>query len=196
MSESTKEIIKKTALSLFAQKGYYGTTMNDIAKLVGIKTPSLYSHFSGKEELFFSVYEDLANEYVSLMDRIMNTAESMDIEDRLFYIFEQFIIYYINNPERLSFWNQIILFTPLELKERFFSHIANCDTRSQKKMEEILAQEIEQGKLRNGSPLIMSWSFRAMREGIINWMMMAPELRKEELIKAYWTDLWLGLKKR
>jgi AcrR family transcriptional regulator len=196
LSESTKEIIKKTALSLFAQKGYYGTTMNDIAKLVGIKTPSLYSHFSGKEELFFSVYEDLANEYVSLTDQIMNTAESMDIEDRLFYIFEQFIIYYINNPEILSFWNQIIFFTPSELKERFFSHITNCDTRSQKKMEEILAKEIEQGQLRNGSPLIMSWSFRAMREGIINWMMMAPELRKEELIKAYWTDLWLGLKKR
>jgi Transcriptional regulator len=196
LSESTKEVIKEMALSLFAQKGYYGTTMNDIAKLVGIKTPSLYSHFSGKEELFFSVYEDLANEYVSLMDQIMNNAESMDIEDRLFYIFEQFIIYYINNPERLSFWNQIILFTPSELKERFFSHISNCDTRSQKKMEEILAKEIEQGQLRNGSPLIMSWSFRAMREGIINWMMMAPELRKEELIKAYWTDLWLGLKKR
>jgi AcrR family transcriptional regulator len=196
LSESTKEIIKKTALSLFAQKGYYGTTMNDIAKLVGIKTPSLYSHFSGKEELFFSVYEDLANKYVSLTDRIMNTAESMDIEDRLFYIFEQFIIYYINNPEELSFWNQIIFFIPSELKERFFSHITNCDIGSQKKMEEILAKEIEQGQLRNGSPLIMSWSFRAMREGIINWMMIAPELRKEELIKAYWTDLWLGLKKR
>lgn len=196
LSESTKEIIKKTALSIFAQKGYYGTTMKDIAKLVGIKTPSLYSHFSGKEELFFSVYEDLANEYVNLMDRIMNTAESMDNEDRLFYIFEQFIIFYINNPEKTSFWNQIIFFTPSELKERFLLHISNCDIRSQKKMEEILAKEIEQGQLRNGSPLIMSWSFRAMREGIINWMMMAPELRKEEYIKAYWTDLWLGLKKR
>jgi AcrR family transcriptional regulator len=196
LSDSTKEKIKKMALTLFAQKGYYGTTMKDIAKLVGIKTPSLYAHYSGKKELFFSVYEDLAKEYVDLMDRIMNTAESMDIEDRLFYIFEQFIIYYINNPEILSFWNQIILFTPSELKERFLSHITNCDTRSQKKMEEILAKEIEQGQLRNGSPLTMSWSFRAMREGIINWMMMAPELRKEELIKAFWTDLWLGLKKR
>ncbi|MHB8126260.1 MAG: TetR/AcrR family transcriptional regulator [Desulfitobacteriaceae bacterium] len=196
MSDSTKKIIKKMALSLFAQKGYYGTTMNDIAKLVGIKTPSLYAHFSGKDELFFSVYEDLANKYVDLMDQIMNTAESMDIEDRLYYIFKQFIIYYIRNPEILSFWNQIILFTPSELKERFLFHITNCDTRSQKKMEEILAKGIEQGRLRDDCPLTMSWSFRAMREGIINWMMMAPELRKEEYIKAYWTDLWLGLKKR
>ena len=196
MSESTKEIIKRTALSLFAQKGYYGTTMNEIAELVGIKTPSLYFHFRGKEELFFSVYEDLANEYVSLMDRIMNTTESMEIEDRLFYIFEQFIIYYIDNPEKQSFWSQIILFTPPELKERFFAHVLNCDIRSQKKMQEILAREIEQGKLRKGSPFKMSWSFRSMRQGIIYWLMMAPELRREELIEACWTDLWLGLKKR
>jgi len=196
LSESTKEIIKKTALSLFAQKGYYGTTMNEIAELVGIKTPSLYFHFRGKEELFFSVYEDLANEYVSLMDRIMNTTESMDIEDRLFYIFEQFIIYYIDNPEKQSFWNQIILFAPPELKERFFAHVSNCDIRSQKKMQEILAREIEQGQIRKDSPFKMSWSFRSMRQGIIYWLMMAPELRREELIEACWTDLWLGLKKR
>ncbi|MHB8127206.1 MAG: TetR/AcrR family transcriptional regulator [Desulfitobacteriaceae bacterium] len=196
MRKSTKEIIKKTALSLFAQKGYYGTTMNDIAELVGIKTPSLYFHFSGKEELFFSVYEDLANEYVSLMDRIMNNSESMAIEDMLFYIFEQFINYYIDNPEKQSFWNQIILFTPAELKEQFFSHVSNCDARSQKKMQEILAKEIDQGQLRKGSPFKMTWSFRSMRTGIIHWLMMAPELRREELIKACWTDLWLGLKER
>ncbi|MDD2233764.1 MAG: TetR/AcrR family transcriptional regulator [Desulfitobacteriaceae bacterium] len=196
MSESTREIIKKKALSLFAQKGYYGTTMNEIAELVGIKTPSLYFHFSGKEELFFSVYEDLANEYVSLMDRIMTTIESTDIEDRLFYIFEQYIIYYIDNPEKQYFWNQIIFFTPSELKEQFFSHISNCDTRSQKKMQEILAKEIERGQLRNSSPFKISWSFRSMRQGIIFWLMMAPELRRDELIKACWSDLWLGLKKR
>jgi AcrR family transcriptional regulator len=196
LSESTKEIIKKTALSLFAQKGYYGTTMNEIAELVGIKTPSLYFHFHGKEELFFSVYEDLANEYVSLMDRIMNTPDSMEIEDRLFYIFEQFINYYIDNPEKHAFWNQIILFAPPEIKERFFAHVANCDARSQKKMEEILAGEVEEGKLREGSSFKMSWSFRSMRQGIIYWLMMAPELRREELIQACWADLWLGLKKR
>jgi len=196
LSDSTKEKIKKVALSLFAQKGYDGTTMNDIAKLVGIKTPSIYAHFNGKEELFFSVYEDLANEYVDLMDQIMNAAESMDIEDKLYYIFEQYIIYYIRNPEIQTFWNQITLFTPPELKERFFSHVANCDSRIQKNMEEIFAKQIKQGQLRDDCPQKMSWSFRFMREGILNWMMIVPKLRKEELIKTFWTDLWLGLKKR
>lgn len=196
MSESTKEKIKKIALTLFAQKGYDGTAMKDIAQLVGIKTPSLYAHFKGKEDLFFSIYEDLANEYVDLMDQIINTADQMDVEESLFYIFEQYIIYYMRNPDIQAFWNQIILFTPSELKERFYSHVVECDSRIQKKMEEIFEKAIKQGRLRDDCPKKMSWSFRVMREGILNWMMMFPKLRREELIKAFWTDLWLGLKKQ
>lgn len=64
--------------------------MNDIAKEVGIKTPSLYTHFKGKEELFCSIYDNLAKEYVDLLEQTMNTAESMDIEGKLYYIFEQY----------------------------------------------------------------------------------------------------------
>ena len=85
---------------------------------------------------------------------------------------------------------------PPELKERFYSHVTNCDSRIQKKMEEIFAEEVKQGQLRDDCPAKMSWSFRFMREGILNWMMIVPKLRKEELIKDFWTDLWLGLKKR
>lgn len=196
MSASTREKIKKTALSLFARKGYDGTTMNDIAKQVGIKTPSLYAHFNGKEELFFSVYEDWANEYVELMERIMNTAESMDIEDSLFYIFEQYIDYYMKNPEKQSFINQFNMFTPPELKEKFNSHVTDLDSRIQKKTEGIIKKGIRQGRLRDDCPVKMSWSFRLLAGGVLNWMMIVPELRKEELIKAFWTDLWLGLKKQ
>ena len=53
---STKERIKKEALSLFAKKGYYGTSISDIAKAVGITKSSLYSHYLGKDELFLDVY--------------------------------------------------------------------------------------------------------------------------------------------
>ena len=43
--------------------------MNEIADGVGIKKASLYAHFKGKEDLFFAVYEDLAQEYVNLHGR-------------------------------------------------------------------------------------------------------------------------------
>ena len=196
MSDTTKEKIKKTALSLFAQKGYDGATMNDIAKQVGIKAPSLYAHFDGKKELYFSVYEDLVKDYVELLDRIIEDAKHLEVEEKLFHIFEQYVVYFIRNPEVKSFWNQITLFTPPELDERFYSHIKEPFSRGQNKLEAIFTQEIARGKLREDSPVKMTWSLRIMMGGILYWMIAYPELKNEESIRAFWDDLWLGLKKR
>ena len=48
---STKEKILEAALTLFAENGYDGTSVEEIAKSVGIKAPSLYKHYKGKEDL-------------------------------------------------------------------------------------------------------------------------------------------------
>ena len=48
---STKERILEAALTLFAENGYNGTSVEEIAKIVGIKAPSLYKHFKGKEDI-------------------------------------------------------------------------------------------------------------------------------------------------
>ena len=49
---TTKERILEEALGLFSQNGYDGTSMEQIAELVGIKAPSLYKHFKGKGDIF------------------------------------------------------------------------------------------------------------------------------------------------
>ena len=48
---STKDRITEEALTLFAQNGYDGTSVEQIAEKVGIKAPSLYKHFKGKEDI-------------------------------------------------------------------------------------------------------------------------------------------------
>ncbi|MBQ6218084.1 MAG: helix-turn-helix transcriptional regulator, partial [Erysipelotrichaceae bacterium] len=54
---NTKEKILNEALSLFAEKGYDGTSVEQIAALVGIKAPSLYKHFKGKEDILNSIID-------------------------------------------------------------------------------------------------------------------------------------------
>jgi AcrR family transcriptional regulator len=57
---STREEILNEALDLFAEKGYHGSSMREIAKAVGIKGSSIYNHFSGKEEIFSELFNYLA----------------------------------------------------------------------------------------------------------------------------------------
>jgi len=60
---STKEKILETALTLFAKNGYNGTSMEQIAQNVGIKAPSLYKHFKGKEDILNSLIDTAEAHY-------------------------------------------------------------------------------------------------------------------------------------
>ena len=65
MAGDTKERILETALELFAQSGYLGTSMNDIAKQLGITKAALYKHYASKQEI---------------LDRIVERMNEMDYE--------------------------------------------------------------------------------------------------------------------
>lgn len=60
---STKEKILDAALTLFAENGYDGTSVEQIAGIVGIKAPSLYKHYKGKEDILNSLIDSAEAEY-------------------------------------------------------------------------------------------------------------------------------------
>ena len=53
----TRDRILDTAEALFAERGFAGTAVRDIAAAVGLTAASLYNHFSGKEALYAAVLE-------------------------------------------------------------------------------------------------------------------------------------------
>ena len=53
----SRQRILDTAERLFAEKGYAGTTLRDVAAAAGLRIPSLYNHFAGKDALYDAVLE-------------------------------------------------------------------------------------------------------------------------------------------
>ena len=47
--KQTAERILDAAEELFAERGYAGTALRDVAAMVDLRTPSLYNHFPNKE---------------------------------------------------------------------------------------------------------------------------------------------------
>lgn len=70
MKEDTKQLILEKALALFSMHGYDAVTVGDIARAVGIKAPSLYNHFPGKQAIFDALVDATAARYEADTGRI------------------------------------------------------------------------------------------------------------------------------
>ena len=62
--------LTREAARLFAEKGYHGTSIGDIAKAMGVQKGSIYAHISSKEDLLYETMRDGAEAFHSALDGI------------------------------------------------------------------------------------------------------------------------------
>jgi len=55
--EERRRLIVETALALFSQKGFRGTTTKEIAEAAGCSEATIFKHFTTKEELYSAILE-------------------------------------------------------------------------------------------------------------------------------------------
>lgn len=72
---TTKERILEAALTLFAENGYDGTSVEQIATEVGIKAPSLYKHYKGKEDILNALIDSAEVRYEEMFGSERNTGK-------------------------------------------------------------------------------------------------------------------------
>ncbi|MGO5078227.1 TetR/AcrR family transcriptional regulator [Oscillospiraceae bacterium LCP25S3_E10] len=104
--EDTKQKILDKSLELFSTQGYDSVSVGEIAKAVGIKAPSLYNHFPGKQAIFDAIVESTVAQYevdTGKIDiHVQNAKQDIPVfteitEDALFEKVRQIFEYSLHN---------------------------------------------------------------------------------------------------
>ncbi len=75
-----RQQILKTAIRLFAQKGFRGTTTREIALAAGVNEVTIFRHFASKQELYAAILEVKSNE-AGITSWLVELAEFADRRD-------------------------------------------------------------------------------------------------------------------
>ena len=76
--------IIEAAISCFLEKGYTNTSMSDIIKASGLSSGSIYSHFSGKEDILISAINERLDNLKELYAALPEGAGPQDILETIY----------------------------------------------------------------------------------------------------------------
>lgn len=177
---STKEKILETALALFAENGYNGTSMEQIAQDVGIKTPSLYKHFKGKEDILNSLIDIAEARYEENFGSDKNIGKLPESIDEFLRSTTERIRFTINDP--------IIRKMRIFLVQEQFRNerLAEITTRHQmdgiqKMYQKIIEDLMNKGLFQKDDPALLAMELIAPITVLVSKADRQPKSKKDAL---------------
>lgn len=82
-----RERLLDTAIGMFAQKGYAGTSVREIAEQAGVSKPVLYYYFKSKEGLFLAILEIAENLQQQILAEVLKSQGT--VVDRLLLLYRR-----------------------------------------------------------------------------------------------------------
>ena len=77
MTERRSELTREAA-RLFAEKGYHGTSIGDIASAMGVQKGSVYAHIASKQDLLWDIASSGAAAFHGALDAVPEDAPAID----------------------------------------------------------------------------------------------------------------------
>ncbi|NEW07585.1 TetR/AcrR family transcriptional regulator [Paenibacillus sp. SYP-B3998] len=140
--------IREAAIELFANQGYEKTTLSDIARRVGIKTPSIYAHYASKEDLFLAVTEEVINNNVYIMRDQYGKETDADPEKQIMHYFHRVTNTFRHDHYHL-FYKRFIFFPPDALKEKLLQPFLQGEKEMTESLIRLYKAGVDAGQFRS-----------------------------------------------
>lgn len=181
-----REAILKTALTLFVERGFFGTPTSLISREAGVATGTLFFYFRTKEELIDTLYLQVKAKAADAMCRGLE--KEKDTKARLNRIGHNAVAWGTENKEEMKFMEQ-------------FAHSPFVSTSAQEEgmsrfafLQDLVMEGIREGVIRDYDPQLLVYMMASSLSGLISRVAAAGSpLEREAIIDQGLEFVWNGL---
>ncbi|MBC1933722.1 efflux pump transcriptional regulator FepR [Listeria seeligeri] len=188
-----KEEIKQAALELFASNGFEGTSLADIAGVVGLKKQSIYSHFKDKDDLFLSIMKDAKSTEIDyyrahLQDSDLSRPDLV-LASLLFGVKNLY-----DTDAAFQFWLRYGFYPPKHLYDIVQAEISDNVSQMEQDFTELFSSWMEQKLIPEQDVGTMKEAYMGILDAVIVEIVYVNEpQRTQKKITALWQIFWRGI---
>lgn len=181
--------IIQAAAQIFRQKGYHGTSMQDIADNVQLQKASLYHHVSSKQEILLSILDQALEGLIEDLEQIV--ASRIPADQKLRKAIQSYIERMMRDADLAAVL--LLEYRSLEPEQRQ-NHIARRD-RYESLWRQIITEGVSTGVFREMDISVSTFALLGVQNWTITWFHEDGRLSATELADLY-CDLFIsGIRK-
>ena len=187
-----KQEIIEAAFELFSVKGDH-LSVAELARAVGIKTPSLYRHFEGKDQIMEIMIRQEIQRYYECLEQEILLAEKLSCKEAMQRLFD-FAMEYFGENKRLRFWRTMPLISNEEHKSIFRDLIVDQDNQYMQRIKRCFQKGIDNGEISADVSESALNLYFTMIQGVLDMMLLHPKKPNKngfasKMFEAYWKGI-------
>src|SRR2546421_1343412 len=191
-AEARRELIEQAALEVFAERGYHGASIDEIARRAGVTAPVIYDHFASKADLHKRLLERTRDELLQMWREHLSGEEPP--EERIPRAIDAWARYVEDHPYAPRMYFHETTGVP-EIKA-FYEQLQD---QARTALGAILGSEPGAAKVA-GSPdadaLEMAAEvIRAGLTGLAIWWSEHPAVPRAQIVTTAINVVWIGLER-
>ncbi|MFQ5857071.1 MAG: TetR/AcrR family transcriptional regulator [Anaerolineae bacterium] len=180
---STRDVILDTAEALFAERGYRGLSMRELAEGAGVSKANLYHHFAGKRDLYRHVLERALNTLELTLTQA--AASEGTTRERLTRVTDASLNLLQHNRPLVFFFMREIGSFEREVRDLVIQHWEGM----LEPIERVIEDGIARGELHPADPRLTALSVAVMLRGLITLQLVVGETKLDPDLADHTLDV-------
>lgn len=173
-----REEIIRVAARIFAEKGYHETTLDEIAKAIGVSKPALYYHIKNKQDIL----KEIINKIMEPMETVANIGRSnLSPRERIRIMIRMLVQFAAERKE--------ITLIAFELNKMLPKRTQEALSRRQKDVEDVLMNTLDEGMrtgdFKNGNSKMIAFAILAVSNFVYRWYNPHGGLSPDEIANEF-----------